>query len=575
MPPENPRTASWLTQAFASAFARSPVNATFVGVPGHDHELPDWSENGLGDAVAGIRAALAAVPRPPHQGRPGPRTGDVGSEGTSSDSFWSALDVRLMEGFLEIQDWEYGSGHFQRGNPSAYTGEAVFGFLGLFLTDFAPLAERVEWAVARMNEVPAFLEQARTNVRQAPTEWTDRAVRECRGGIRLLTDGVDQMIGELHIRGAAFKAASDRAARAFVEYDLHLRNEMKAREAYACGEEALSMYLARGHFLAHSPDQLAEYATEQLEAADRLVGRKAARMGATDPAAALAHLGDHHPSIDNYYAAYGVEWRRIRDLAKAKRLLSWPEFPIRYVPRPAWCRAAAPDLYFLYYRSPAAFRRPAVHDYLVLPIDETMPAEEQVALLRSNNDSVILLNHVAHHGGIGHHVQNWHAFRSRSRVGQVAAVDCASRINMFCGGTMAEGWACYATDLIREAGGLTNLQTLAEHQSRRRMCARAIVDVRLHQGTLSLDQAARFYQERAGMSPAAARGEAVKNSMFPGAAVMYLMGTDRIHSLRKQMERLKGNGFSLATFHDEFLSFGSVPVTLIAHEMERRHAAAE
>ena len=70
-------------------------------------------------------------------------------------------------------------------------------------------------------------------------------------------------------------------------------------------------------------------------------------------------------------------------------------------------------------------------------------------LLQATNDSVIKLNHVIHHGSIGHHVQNWHAFRSASRIGQVAAVDCASRIAMFCGGTMAEGWACYATDLMR------------------------------------------------------------------------------------------------------------------------------
>ena len=34
------------------------------------------------------------------------------------------------------------------------------------------------------------------------------------------------------------------------------------------------------------------------------------------------------------------------------------------------------------------------------------------------------------------------------------------------------------------------------------------------------------------MPEAAAMAEAVKNSMFPGAAVMYLMGRDAIHRLR-------------------------------------------
>ena len=92
------------------------------------------------------------------------------------------------------------------------------------------------------------------------------------------------------------------------------------------------------------------------------------------------------------------------------------------------------------------------------PVEPGHARGGQQRLLEANNDSVLKLNHVVHHGGIGHHVQNRHAFRVGSRIGQVAAVDCASRIALFCGGTMAEGWACYATDLMSEAGFLTPLE---------------------------------------------------------------------------------------------------------------------
>jgi len=178
---------------------------------------------------------------------------------------------------------------------------------------------------------------------------------------------------------------------------------------------------------------------------------------------------------------------------------------------------------------------------------------------------VIKLNHVVHHGALGHHVQNWHAFRAESRIGRMAGVDCASRIAMFCAGTMAEGWACYATELMDEVGFLTPLESFAERHTRLRMAARALVDVRLHTGRLSLDQAAAFYHERAGMAPAAARSEAVKNSMFPGTALMYLMGTDTIRQLRNELSaRLD---FQLAAFHDRLLFYGSVPAALIAECM--------
>ena len=135
---------------------------------------------------------------------------------------------------------------------------------------------------------------------------------------------------------------------------------------------------------------------------------------------------------------------------------------------------------------------------------------------------------------------------------------------------MAEGWACYATDLMAEAGGLTEREQYGEFSGRVRMCARAIVDVELHHGRLTLGDAAAFYSENTGMSAAAAEAEAVKNSMFPGAALIYLMGTDMIHELRADLMHTLGDNFTLQSFHDSFLSYGSIPVKLIADEMRRR-----
>jgi uncharacterized protein (DUF885 family) len=101
------------------------------------------------------------------------------------------------------------------------------------------------------------------------------------------------------------------------------------------------------------------------------------------------------------------------------------------------------------------------------------------------------------------------------------------------------------------------------------MAARAIVDVRIHTNRLTLEETARFYTEQTAMPPDAARQEAIKNSMFPGAALMYLAGTNQIWQLRRERERIEGAGFNLRRFHDHFLSYGSIPVTLIAEAMKR------
>jgi hypothetical protein len=498
-------------------------------------------------------------------------------------------------GFLRTQLWEYASDHFHRGNPCLYTGEAAFGFLSLFLTRYAPVQERVDAARARLAAMPRLLDQLRENVREAPTEWTLRAMRECDGALALFAEGtggaaaghgtggaamghgtggsaLDLLAEEQGFDVARLRREADVAARAFADVRAWLEGDLlrQGRADVAVGEEALDAHLRHAHFLEASADGLVAYARDQLAEARGYLEAHAGDFGAATPREALAGLARLHPTAEEYLGRYQETWDRVRALSEEHDLLTWPDFPIRYVPRPRWVRGAAPHLYFLFYRSPSALGRPPVHDYLVTPIDPTLPEAERDALLAANNDSVIKLNHVVHHGGIGHHVQNWHAFRAESRVGRMAAVDCASRIAMPCGGTMAEGWACYATDLVGEFGGLTPLEAYAERHSRVRMACRAVVDVELHRGRMTLDEAMAFYREHADMPDGAARGEAVKNSMFPGGAVMYLSGTDGIHDLRRTLSRLQGDDFHLGRFHDEFLSHGSLPVALVAEAMIRK-----
>ncbi len=545
---------AWLDDFFAAYYRRRPVNATFIGVHDHDDALPDFSARGVADTVAGMATLLrdlnndtVAVPETPAE----------------------QIDRTLAEHFLTIQTWEYGSRHFQGGNPCVYTGEAIFGVLSLFLRPFAPLGERVEAAIARMNAIPAFLTTATENVQSVPAAWTERAIRECAGAMHFLGGGVDMLIADEAITDPRFRAAATMARQAFATYQSFLETEVRANptDRYSCGGEAFEVYLTLGHELTQSGAAIERYARDQFaEASARLV-EGAGQFGASDWGAALARLADLHPTIDEYDGRYAMLWDASHATAAAHDLVTWPTFPIRYVPQPRWAREAAPFLYFLPYRSPAAFNRPPIHDYLVPPIEATMPLDEQDRRLRAMNDSVIKLNHVVHHGGIGHHVQNWHAFHAASRIGQIAAVDCASRIALFCGGTMAEGWSSYTVDLMGEVGFLTPLELYSQHYARMRAAARAIVDANLHHGRFSLDQAVAFYRDDTGMTEHAAHTEAVKNSMFPGAAMIYLIGQDMIRDLRRKIAAREGSAFDLRRYHDRFLSYGSIPVAMIADIM--------
>jgi hypothetical protein len=545
---------------FAHYYKRRPVNATFTGIHEYDGELPDWSASGLAtiDAELGdISARLA---------QSNAEASRVAYENSNE------LDAELIRGYCAIQASEHDGSHGPRGNPALWTGEGVFSVIALMIRDFAPLGDRVNAATKRMNALPDFLLQSRETLGDAPlpAAWTAKALRDCEGAAILFRRGVGCWLesGELPPQERSTSlAAADRALTAFHDHAAWLAARPHAPQtALGCGAAHYDLLLRAGHQCSRSRADLLAEARSSLDAECRKLDEMAAETAGSWREVQEA-LASDHPAPEEYLATFNAEWRACRQKAVEADVVSWPDWPLHYEEIPVFTRDAAPFLYYLFYRSPAPFDKRNNYVYVVTPL----PASDATPHLRAWNRSVIRLNHVFHHGGVGHHVQNAHAYgQSRSRVGQIAAVDCANRIGMFCGGSMAEGWACYATGLMGEIGALTPLEVVAEQHSRVRQLARAVVDLAFHAGELSFDEAAALFVERTGMTMSAAAAEVVKCSMFPGTPVMYWLGTRGIVELRDTMRARAGSTFSLKRFHDDLLGCGSIPVAMIARMMSER-----
>jgi hypothetical protein len=539
-------------QSFFDCYMKlHPVSATFIGRHEFDDLLPDISTQGLEFAISDMESLLRA-----------------------SQSFEpllltkrQCLDKKLLEGVLEIQIWEYGSSHVQRGNPAYYTGEAVFGVLSPLLTAYAPASFRFEAVTRRMEALPVFLGQAKGNLSSSPQAWKARAARECEAGIAFLRKGLFVAAKNEGYPPERLEKASRIGEAALTAFRSFLEHDLPPREDVAVGRDAFVLLLRKAHFMEDIPEEYAAAAQEEVERATAHLEAHAADFGVESPDEALALLGNFHPDAEMYLEEFRRLWQNCHDLCEEKGLLTWPDFPLQYVERPKWADDCAPALYFLNYRAPSAYVRPVIHKYLVPPQPADFASRE--TFLRTVNSGVIKSNHVVHHGSIGHHVQNWNAYHQcNSYIGQFAGCDCASRPAMLCSGTMIEGWAVYATRLMAEQGFFTPLEEYAETHSHLRMAARAVVDVNLHCGNWSLDEAAAYYRGAAGMTEAAANSEAIKNSMFPGGAIMYLYGSEAIRNMRELFRVRYGSGFSLRRFHDTLLSFGSIPVNLVREEME-------
>lgn len=560
---------SALEQFFSHYYKRRPVNATFTGVHEYDAALPDWSESGLVTLEAEMHMLssqlhrLLTLEKSLHP--------DPEAHARRLRDEPVLLDAALAHDFLAIQITEHASRHGPRGNPALWSGEAVFSVVSLMIRDSSPIADRAAAAIARMTAIPRFLHDAEVVLARTPfpDAWREKALRDCAGADRLFDEGVKawarELVDDAPLRKALLHAATA-ALIAFANFGAWLRaRPVCADGMISCGTAKYDLLLLRGHHCLRSRSELLAEARGAFAAEkSKLAALAAAVAGSWENA--QAQMADDHPTADNYLNAFQETWGRCRARAVEADVVTWPDWPIRYVPFPAATRDAAPYLYYLFYRAPAPLDPYTVYDYVVPPLPDDPIAHEKH--LRAWNQSVITLNHVVHHGAIGHHVQNWHAYhRAPSRIGKIAAVDCANRVGMFCAGTMAEGWACYATELMEELEFLTPLERVSEQHSRMRFLARAIVDIELHQGTMTVDECVAFYRDEVGMSVDVARAETTKNGMFPCTAIMYWLGTQSILDLRRDMQAKLGPAFSLKNFHDTLLGYGSIPVPLIARMM--------
>ncbi len=512
-----------------------PVDATFMGDKAHDTELPPAGPDTLSEEIAEIDNLLARL--------------EISDE---AQDFGDRLDRRMMLAELRMQRLS-AEMRPRLHNPAWYSGEAAFSIISLLLPQSMPI--RHDALIARLNGIGTFLSAATERLKgvPAPQGWNRRAQKESTAMAGFLRTDI-----KLHEEFADDWAEPARqAADAFEAFTAALEGQSDADPA--CGEAYLTQLMAEIHGLPMSPRQALEMAQAGY---DRMGSEMAEMARAIDPSRTaeeiLAGLADIHPAdAEAVFDSY-MDWD-VQAIAQGAELVTpAQEYDLDYRWMAPCFRKISQPLYFLFYRSPPGLNPGAGSVYWVTP-----PGEDEQAFLRGNNTAMVKTIHSVHHGSIGHHTQNTRARSAASRIARIAGTDCALGLAFLGSGTLIEGWACYVEDLLMEVPGFYSPEEiLLLKQFERRNAASVLVDIKLHLGDWSLEEAMAFYRT-AGFAPARVEGEVVRNSMLPGSRLMYWLGVEGIKSLRK---RWKGDTLS---FHDTLLSYGHVPLAWIGEEMER------
>jgi uncharacterized protein (DUF885 family) len=135
-------------------------------------------------------------------------------------------------------------------------------------------------------------------------------------------------------------------------------------------------------------------------------------------------------------------------------------------------------------------------------------------------------------------------------------------------GAYIEGWALYSESLGKELGLYTDpykyMGALSDEMHR---AIRLVVDVAMHGKKMTRVQAIQYMMENESISEEHATAEIERYIAIPGQALSYKTGSMMIRALRARYTSELGDKFNIASYHDEVLKDGSMPLEVFERKM--------
>jgi uncharacterized protein (DUF885 family) len=590
---------------FVRTLQLNPVVSTYLGGDGYSRELADVNgrlRDYRAESLAGegrfyreIRDALAAVDR------------SRLSAGERIDA--EVLDAQL--GFLlhQLEDRRY-----HERSVDTYVAEPFRGVDWQLqqmqrVTD-EMLGTEAEWrlVVQRLEAVPAYTTTALANLREGARRDNrpDRRMVELDGvngsaanatyfrttlpetarGFLGNRSFASAMLARVTSAGAAAADAYDGFARGLGElYDVH-----ETVDRFATGEAEYDWRLRHCLNVGRRSAELYDYGAEQVAfyegklydvAAEVAREAKLALPFGTETErresvrAVLDHLSKDAPADDDeLFRWYRQAGERAVAYGREHALFDIPaDYRLDVVPTPPVLRSTIDAAY---YPAPP-FKHSGVGRFYLTPTGNDPGA------LKLNNRSSVA-DTAVHEGFPGH---DWHYKYMTEHASEIANIrwltpggveDSAS---MWEDSMAAEGWALYSEELMAEAapGRPHGFYTAAEHlyelQGQLLRAVRVRVDIGIHTGRMTFDEAVEYFTEHVAFRPGACRaGETdptaraacekarraiYRYSKWPTQAITYNLGKNEIRALRDAVRAREGDRFSAKSFHEKLMRMGTIP----------------
>jgi uncharacterized protein (DUF885 family) len=452
-------------------------------------------------------------------------------------------------------------------NPAQYNVCGVFA--EIINGNYDSLENRLRDFDLKMNNIPAYYEAAKRNLKNPTIEHTELAIAQNLGGLSVFQDELKSELDKSKWTDEQKKATLEKAAmatKAIQDYvDFLKKLDNPTPRSFRLGKELYAQKFDLDIQSGFSAEEIYQKAIREKEIlhgkmftlADKLWSKYLPNAKKpTDRLDLIRQVIDkislQHTTPDKFQSEIEKQIPELVAFVKEKDLLYIdPSKPLVVRKEPDYMAGVAGASI----SAPGPYDKNANTYYNVGSLSG-WSKEDSESYLREYNDYILQILNI-HEAIPGHYTQLVYANQSPSIIKSILG-----------NGAMIEGWAVYTEKMMLESGYKNSDEMwLMYYKWNLRTVCNTILDNSVHTRNLTKDQALSLLTKEAFQQNAEAEGKWKRATLSQVQLCSYFTGYIEICALREALKKKQGSQFNLKQFHEKFLSYGSAPVKHIKELM--------
>jgi uncharacterized protein (DUF885 family) len=450
------------------------------------------------------------------------------------------VDYRLIGSALSRVRWELDINPRWQRDPNFYIAQTLTAVVEALTVPGPYDAARSREILTRIENIPSILQQGAENLDKPPAPFATVAIQALENIRPRLRQMAAALLKSTTLKEQELNSATDRAAEALEKFRQELQQKLPSLpNETALGRDAYVFFLKNVALMPYSPEELLAMGRQEW---NRAVAFEAFEKNRNKDVPPLKIAS----GIDSWIKDAAQKEIQIRQFLQDRDILTVPNWVQHYTlrPMPEYLRALQGFGEMDDFTSPSRLKENCIRY-------ATEPSGKLGYFWQATAEDPRPIT--VHEGIPGHYFQLCLSWKHDDPI----------RRHYYDSGAN-EGIGFYAEEMMLQSGLFDDSPHMREiiYNFMRLRALRVEVDVKLALGEFTLEQAAKYLQEKVPMDAETARQEAIAFSTGPGQAITYQIGKLQIVKFLADARMQQGDKFNLRAFHDFVWKNGNVPISL-------------